>query len=68
MTDLPNDKILDGPLFTNYGIDMFGPFLMKEGRKLFKRYGALFTCLASRSVHIECTCSVDADSFIQALQ
>ena len=33
MTDLPNDKILDGPLFTNYGIDMFVPFLMKEGRK-----------------------------------
>ena len=47
---------------------MFGPFLIKEGRKELKRYGALFTCLASRTVHIECTCSTDTDSFIQALR
>ena len=46
---------------------MFGPFLIKEGRKELKRYRALFTCLASRAVHIECTCSMDTDSFIQAL-
>ena len=43
-------------------------FLIKEGRKELKRYGALFTCLASRAVHIECTCSMDTDSFIQALR
>ena len=27
----------------NCGIDMFGPFLIKEGRKQLKRLGALFT-------------------------
>ena len=68
MADLPNDRTLDGPPFTNCGVDIFGPFLIKEVRKELKRYGALFTCLASRTVHIECTCSVDTDSFIQALQ
>ena len=47
---------------------MFGPFLIKEGRKELKRYGALFTCLTSRAVHIECTRSMDTDSFIQALR
>ena len=54
MADLPNDRTLDGTPFTNCGIDMFSPFLIKEGRKGLKRYGAFFTCLASRAVHIEC--------------
>ena len=68
MAGLPNDRTLDGPPFTNCGIDMFGPFLIKEGRKELKRYGALFTCLDSRAIHIECTCSMDTVSFIQALR
>ena len=52
--------------FTNCGVDMFGTFLIKEGRKELKRYGTLFACLSSRAVHIECTCSLETDSFIQA--
>ena len=56
------------PSFTNSGVNMFGPFLIKEGRKELKRYGALFTCLSSRVVHIECTCSLETDSFMQALR
>ena len=65
--DLPTDKTTDEPPFTNCGVDMFGPFLIKEGRKVLKRYGALSTCLSSMAVHIECTCSLETDSFIQAL-
>ena len=68
MTDLPTDRTIDEPPFTNCGVDMFGPFLIKEGRKDLKRYGALFTCLSSRAVHTECTCSLETDSFIQALR
>ena len=33
-----------------------------------KRYGAMFTCLASRAIHIEVTHSLDTDSFIPALR
>ena len=68
MADLPNDRTLDRPSFTNCGVNMFDLLLIKEGRKELKRYGALFTCLASRAVHIECTCSMDTNSFIQALR
>ena len=32
------------------------------------QYGAMFTCMASRAVHIEVTCSLDADSLILALR
>ena len=67
IADQPNDRTLDGPPFISCGIDMFSPFLIKEGRKELKRYMALFTCLASRAVHIECTCGMDIDSFLQSL-
>ena len=68
ITDLPTDRTIDELPFTNCGADMFGPFLIKEGRKELKRYGALFTSLSSRVVHIECTCSLETDSFMQALR
>ena len=68
MVDLPNGRTLDEPPFTNSRLDVFNTFLIKEGKNELKRYGTLFTCLASRALHIECTCSMDTDSLIQALQ
>ena len=68
MAELPTDRTLDGPPFTKCGVDMFGPFLIEEGRKKLKRYGALFTCFASKTVHTERSCSMDTDSFMQALR
>ena len=47
---------------------MFGPFIIKEGRKELNRYGAMFTCLESRAVYIDITKSVETDSFILALR
>ena len=56
-----DQKMADLPLaspFTYVGVDFFGPYVTKEGRKECKRYGALFTCLVSRAVHIEVANSV----------
>ena len=50
------------------GVDYFEPFIIKEGRKEVKRYGALFTCLVSRAVHIEVASSLESNSFILALR
>ena len=47
---------------------MFGPFIIREIRSNLKRYCALFTCFASRAIHIEITCTMETDPFIQALR
>ena len=68
MADLPKNRISPAPPFTYTGVDYFGPFIIREGRKEVKRYGALFTCLVSRAVHIEVVSSLESNSFILALR
>ena len=53
MSDLPASRLADVPPFTYCGVDMFGPFITKEGRKEIKRYGMIFTCFSCRGVHLE---------------
>ena len=54
MSDLPYERVTPGePPFTFVGLEYFGPFYVKRGRYMEKRYGILFTCLAVRAVHIE---------------
>lgn len=69
MADLPVERVTpDKPPFTFIGLDLFGPFLVKVGRSMVKRYGCIFTCLAVRAVHIEVAHSLETSSFINALQ
>ena len=68
MAELPDDRMEPAPPFTNCAVDYFGPLTIKEGRKELKRYGVLFTCMASRAVHIEVADTLETDSFISALQ
>ena len=69
MADLPEERVCcPEPPFTHCGTDMFGPFIVKEGRKELKRYGAIFTCYSCRGIHIETTKAMTTDSFILALR
>ncbi|XP_064117743.1 uncharacterized protein LOC135223168 [Macrobrachium nipponense] len=68
MADLPADRLEPSPPFSNVGIDLFGPYYIKEGRKELKRYGVIFTCLVSRSIHIETANTLQSDSFINTLR
>ena len=56
------------PPFTYVGIDYFGPLLVKTQDTTTKRYGCLFTCLATRAVHLEVANTLTADSFLAAFQ
>lgn len=69
MADLPTDRVTpERPPFTFTGIDCFGPFFVKKGRSLVKRYGVIFTCLSIRAIHIEVANSLDTSSFINSLR
>ena len=68
MADLLKERLSQEPPFTYCGIDMFGPILVKEGRKEMKRYGCRFKCLSNRAIHIKSTNSLSTDSFIEALR
>ena len=54
--------------FSQTSVDFGGPFITKQGRGKArqKRYLCLFTCLATRAVHLEVAFSLETDSFLNA--
>ncbi|CAC5418632.1 unnamed protein product [Mytilus coruscus] len=65
MASLPEDHLIPNePLFTRVGVDYFGPFEVKIKQSYEKWYGVIFTCLASKTKHLEVADSLDTDSYI----
>ncbi|XP_055680184.1 uncharacterized protein LOC129788162 isoform X2 [Lutzomyia longipalpis] len=54
--------------FERTGIDYFGPLMVKVGRRHEKRWGVLFTCMATRAVHLEVAHSLTTDATIMAIR
>jgi len=75
IADLPKERLLvKEPAFTATGVDYFGPIIIKQHKRTrstqgqAKRYGAVFTCLTTRAVHLELAGDMTTDSFILALR
>ena len=68
MGDLPEERMQPSPPFLYTGFDCFGPFTVKDGRKEYKRYGLIFTCMSSRAVHIEILDDLSTDAFLNGLR
>ncbi|KAL6483178.1 hypothetical protein MHYP_G00080500 [Metynnis hypsauchen] len=69
MADLPAARLrLNKPPFWSTGVDCFGPYTVKIGRRQEKRWGIIFKCLTSRCVHLDLMPSMDTDSFLLALR
>ncbi len=54
--------------FTFVGLDYFGPLNVIVNRGVQKRWGALFTCMTTRAVHLEVAHSMDTSSCIMAIR
>lgn len=63
MADLLKERTEPSPPFTYCGIG-FGPFIVKQGREVIKRYDLLFTCMCSRAIHIEMLDDMSTDPLL----
>ncbi|XP_048012832.1 uncharacterized protein LOC125246029 [Megalobrama amblycephala] len=53
MADLPPARLhLYQPAFYSTGVDCFGPFTIKIGRRNEKQWGIIFKCMTTRAVYI----------------
>ncbi|XP_021370403.1 uncharacterized protein LOC110461304 [Mizuhopecten yessoensis] len=73
MADLPEFRTKPTPPFTYVGVDTFGPWEVstrktRGGAANSKRWAILFTCMASRAVHIELVEEMSSSAFINALR
>ncbi|XP_065178250.1 uncharacterized protein LOC135808925 [Sycon ciliatum] len=66
MAPLPTLRIEPGTrAFERVGIDFAGPMYTKQGRRAqAKRWLCIFTCLATRAIHIEVAYGLDTGSFL----
>lgn len=73
MGNLPDFRCKPSPPFTYVGVDTFGPWEVsarktRGGVANSKRWAILFTCLASRAVHIELVDEMTSSAFINSLR
>ena len=63
MAPLPVERVTPSPPFTHVGIDFLGPLYIKNAfQEAEKSYVCLFTCCATRAVHLELTRNMTTES------
>lgn len=71
MGNLPRERTMVTRPFAHCGVDYFGPLRVKrfDGRckSIDTGYGAVFVCMTTRMIHIECVSDMSTDRFLWAL-
>ncbi|KRZ50901.1 hypothetical protein T02_12727 [Trichinella nativa] len=67
MADLPKMRTSETFPFENTGLDFIGPLHIYREDGCTKVYICLFTCMVTRSIHLELLSDLSAERFIQAL-
>lgn len=72
MADLPAARVNPNPPFHVCGVDYFGPITIRVGhtrsKTRAKGYVAVFVCMVTRAIHLECAEDLSTEKFIDALQ
>ncbi|XP_011859476.1 PREDICTED: uncharacterized protein LOC105556968 [Vollenhovia emeryi] len=70
MGDLPSPRVNPSPPFSHTGIDYAGPMLITpfvgRGQRGSKHYVAVFVCLATKAIHLECVEDYSTEGFLAA--
>lgn len=71
MAALPPSRLLPNRVFEHVGVDLGGPFFIKQSlrrnAKVDKAYLCLFICFSTKAVHLEVVTSLSADCFLATL-
>lgn len=71
MAPLPSSRFTHARAFLNVGLDMAGPFNLKESTrrnaKISKSYLCLFVCMSTKALHLELTSDLSTPAFLCAL-
>ena len=65
---LPKERVKYDHPFSTSGVDFTGGLKLKVNQEIKKFYVCLFTCTATRAVHLELVDSMSAESFILCLR
>ena len=71
MGQLPEDRLKPAPPWYSTGIDLFGPFKIRDEvkkRTFSKAYGVIFNCLGTRAVYLDLAADYSTDKFLMVLR
>ena len=66
MGNLPTDRLKPAPPWYSKGIDLFGPYRIRDevkNRATSKTYGVIFTCLGTRAVYLDIAADYSTDKY-----
>ena len=65
--NLPTERLKPAPPWSSTGIDLFGPYKIRDEvkkRTTSKAYGVIFNCLGTRAVYLDIAADYSTDKFL----